>query len=157
MAFAIQKQKQSLWCWAAVSASIDGYFSPGASQKQCEIASTVLGRTDCCGTPAACNEAALLQDALGAVERLRQTIGRRLSFEEIEQQVDARYPVCARIGWYGGGGHFVVVSGYSISPSGKRYVSVQDPWYLSSWVRYEDFCTAYLFQGEWTGSYLVKP
>ena len=63
--FRLQKQKHSFWCWAAVSTSLDHYFSPRSTSTQCRVAKTVLRVATCCGTPtpAGCNQAAFLQDA----------------------------------------------------------------------------------------------
>src|SRR5437879_6605632 len=111
MPFQIEKQRQDKWCWAAVSVSVDHYFFPGSTSSQCQIARNVLGGLPCCSDPAGCNTPARLQPALDAVGRLRGTLPRRLQFDEIQQEIDARRPVCVRVGWDGGGGHFVVVSG----------------------------------------------
>lgn len=156
MPFPMQKQQQSMWCWAAVSSSVDCYFTPAAWQKQCEVACGALRRSDCCTTPPNCNTPALLQDGLTVVKHLRGTRRGRIRFDALVQEIDAGYPVCVRIGWYGGGGHFVVVSGYWVSPSGKQYVYVDDPWYLRSQMTYDDLCWNYLSKGAWTGTYFVQ-
>ncbi len=160
MPFQIEKQREDLWCWAAVSASVDHYFFPASTSTQCKIAREVLGIDNCCADPDLCNDKAKLQDALEAVGRLRETLPRPLRFEEIRQEIDAFLPVCVRIGWNGGGGHFVVISGYHESPSGAQ-VDVADPLFPNSTMYYDDFVSAYqtgvTSGGEWTATFLLEP
>jgi hypothetical protein len=63
--------------------------------------------------------------------------------------------VGARIGWNGGGGHFVVLTGYR--SSGKvREVEVQDPWTGRSTLAVDAFATNYKNSGTWTHTYLTR-
>lgn len=157
MPFKIQDQEQDLWCWAAVAASIDDYFSPGASKSQPVIAARVLGQSSCVGVIPDCNRTAKLQDALEVVERLEKDVTHALEFSEICRQIDQKLPVCARIRWFGTGAHFVVITGYGISKSGKQLLMIQDPWYPESTLTYEEFGSAYLLgRGEWSDSFYVK-
>ena len=84
-----------------------------------------------------------------------------LSYSDLAAQLDARFPVCVRIGWFGGGGHFVTVSACRIV-DGQRIVTVQDPKIGRINVRYENFVSAYRAGevpgggGAWTHSYLTK-
>lgn len=162
MPFQIQKQLEDKWCWAAVAVSVDHYFFPGSTSSQCRIARDVLGVPQCCGDPDACNTAAKLQDALDAISRLREILPRALLFDEIRQEIDAGQPVCARIGWNGGGGHFVVVSGYRQTVSGTQLVDVADPLFPNSTVLYDEFVSAYQNTeepeggGQWTATFLVR-
>ena len=157
MPFTIQPQEQDLWCWAAVAASIDDYFAPGASKTQSDVANDVLRRTDCTAENRACNMLATLQDALQKVKRLNGFVTRPLTFKEVQEQIDNKLPVCVRIGWFEGGGHFVVISGYSISESGTEMVTIRDPWYIDSVLTFEEFGSAYLLgEGSWTDSFRVK-
>lgn len=153
--FQIQTQEEELWCWAAVSASVDHYFSPQSTSTQCQVAQEVLNIEGCCGNPQACNAPAILQDALRAVGRLRGTLPRPLDFQEIQQQIDSSQPVCVRIQWDGGGGHFVVLSGYRQLASGDQLVEVSDPFFADSIVDYNEFVNAYQGNGQWTGTFLV--
>ena len=157
MPFSIQKQEQNLWCWAAVSASVDAYFSPNKFKSQSEIANLVLTRSDCSPANRVCNQRATLQDALAAVTRLQNFETRPLEFHEIREQIDKKLPVCVRIGWFGSGGHFVVISGYAVSKSGRKLLSVRDPFYHDSVLEYEEFASAYLMgRGSWTDSFFIK-
>jgi papain like cysteine protease AvrRpt2 len=161
MPFQIEKQREDLWCWAAVSASVDHYFFPASTFTQCKVAGKVLNRANCCADPDLCNDKATLQDALDAVGRLRDTRIGPLSFEDIRREIDAFLPIGVRIGWRGGGGHFVVISGYSESPSGAQLVDVADPLFPNSTMYYDDFVSAYqtgvTSGGEWTATFLLEP
>ena len=81
-----------------------------------------------------------------------------LEFDALRQQIDQKLPVCVRIEWPDGGGHFVVISGYSITPLGKQMVIVKDPWYVDSVLAFEELRSDYLLAGgTWSDSFLVKP
>src|ERR1700682_5031054 len=67
--FIMQPQQESEWCWAAVSSSVERYFSPTSHQTQCMIARGVLGIAGCCGDATPCNQPARLQDALTLLRR----------------------------------------------------------------------------------------
>jgi hypothetical protein len=155
-AFQMQSQQESEWCWAAVSASVERYFVPTSLQTQCMIARAVLGIAGCCGDPTPCNQPALLQNALKLLRRMTgdPTAG-PLSFAEIQSDIDGGRPVCLRIGWDGGGGHFVALAGYRLSRSGVQLVDVEDPLYGPSVVIYDDFVSNYLGRGQWTATYPV--
>jgi len=150
----MQTQEMAEWCWAAVSVSVDKFFNPASSRTQCTVAEDVLTRS-CCGGEAACNEPAELQVALRRVNRLRKILGRRLRFSEIQAEIDAFKPVCVRIGWDGGGGHFVVVDRYVELESGEQLVHVLDPLYSNSTLYYDEFVSEYQGDGQWTGTFLV--
>ena len=153
--FEIATQEQHNWCWAAVGMSIDRYFSPDSTMKQCEVAERVVG-TGCCGNPENCNRAAGLEQALKAVKRLKAVlVGGILTFGEVRERIDTGLPVCARIGWpEEGRGHFVVIFGYSTSSQGE-WVHIADPFFLDSTIPYEQFVSSYLDAGAWTDTFLV--
>jgi hypothetical protein len=158
MPFPMQRQSQTLWCWAAVTASIDSFFSPRAARTQCDIASLVLAAAGCCRNPAPCNRAARLEDALGRIRRLNRAVGAPVGFSTIESEIRAVRPVCARVLWSGGSAHFVVISGASVSNRGTQLLRVEDPWYApSNPIRYDDFRARYLGSGRWVATYFLTP
>jgi hypothetical protein len=161
MPFPIEKQLEDKWCWAAVTVSVDHYFFPASTSSQCQIARDVLSIADCCSNPDGCNRAAKLQDALTDVSRLTEILPRPLRFDEIQREIDAKRPVCARIAWNEGSAHFVVVSGYRQSASGVQSVEVADPLFPSSTLEYDVFVSAYQNGevpqggGQWVATFLV--
>jgi hypothetical protein len=153
MPFEIETQKQDQWCWAAVSVSIEKYFEGENALSQCEMAHRVLG-PNCCAAPVPCNTAARLQIALGEIHKLRQTLTRTLSFEETKEEIGKGFPVGVRIGWFGGGGHFVVICGYR-DPAGAELLSIADPWFVDSIQDFHVFSSNYLGLGQWTDTFLI--
>jgi hypothetical protein len=165
----MERQSKDKWCWAAVSASIERYFLPNSSWTQCRVArslaagqklSGVSVNANCCGSPDACNKPAALDDALRVVGRLKAIVPGPLSFDDVRTEIDNNRPVGVRIGW-DGGGHFVAIHGYHVSPDGSiRIVHVSDPQFGSSSLYYEHFVSCYLFWtdtgGFWTDSYLIR-
>src|SRR4051794_20373658 len=109
MPFVIQTQKQDQWCWAAVSATVDQYFDAQTTSSQCSIAQQVLGN-DCCGAMEPCNQPYFLDEALKKVGRLREVRPGFLSFEQAKAEIQKGFPIGVRIGWFGGGGHFLLIS-----------------------------------------------
>jgi len=154
----IETQEMSEWCWAAVSVSVDRFFNPGSGVRQCDVAQQVLNlNSNCCGNKQACNEPALLQDALKAIGRFKDAVGRRLRFTEIQTEINIRRrPVCVRIGWEEGGGHFVMIDQFIELTSGDQLVHVLDPLYPNSLIHYDDFVSEYQGDGRWTGTFFVS-
>ncbi|MBL8290684.1 MAG: hypothetical protein JNN08_02545 [Bryobacterales bacterium] len=161
MAFQMPKQLEELWCWAAVSVAVDQYFAPSSTLNQCTVAGLVFNR-ECCADSGPCNRATSLADALNRVGHRHSRLERPLDFAEIRSEIDAGRPVCVRIGWLGGGGHFVAIHGYWLSVSGVPHVDVADPLFPSGRWNYDDFVLAYQNGevanggGRWTHTYLLS-
>jgi len=151
--FAIQHQQQTQWCWAAVTASVAAYYD-NVGWSQCQVVNGVLGQSGCCesGDAAECNQPWYLDRALGHVGNLGDYVSSALSESEIQTEIDAVRPIGVRIGWAGGGGHFVTLSGYS----DQEVVDVQDPWTGNSSVDYSAFVSRYQGRGRWTHSYRTQ-
>ncbi|HEV1285247.1 MAG TPA: hypothetical protein VNU44_08050, partial [Bryobacteraceae bacterium] len=88
-----------------------------------------------------------------------------LSFSEIQAQLDANLPVCVKIAWNEGGFHYLVITGYAVSPGGDPLVYISDPILMDSNVAVWDY-NAFVFayspsyanaEGTWVDSFLVKP
>jgi hypothetical protein len=150
----METQAESEWCWAAVSSSVDHYFQPDSYWTQCDIASQVIPG-DCCVQPDLYDEPEKLQDALDVIGRLRNITG-RLTFEQLQYEINANRPVCVRIEWDGGGAHFLALSGYQVLSSGVRTVDVADPFYADSTEDFDLFPSYYHGGGTWTATFLTK-
>lgn len=153
-----QDQQQTNWCWAAVSSAVAHFYDPATTWTQCAVANAELGRTDCCGAGAAgaCNVAWFLNSALTRVGHLAAFSGGTLTFAVVQAEINAGRPVCARIGWSGGGGHFVALTcWYRNLLTDSQLVRVDDPWpaYGRSTWAFATFGTAYQGTGSWTHSY----
>jgi hypothetical protein len=153
--FPIQRQLQSQWCWAGVSASVSRYYVPASTWTQCRIANVQWGRSDCCGSGAAgaCNNPSTLGTALSTVGHFDRQTSVQESLQTLENELVAGRPVCIRVGWAGGGGHFVVASG--VEDDG--FVWVSDPGGgTTALVAYNTLRTAYSGSGTWTHSYFTR-
>lgn len=156
--FEMQPQEQTNWCWAATTASVSYFFNPNSHWgTQCNVVNTHLGRTDACtnGSSSLCNKTTNLQTPLKKAGHLR---GRRLTgrglWSSIKREIDSNRPLCVRVQWEGGGGHFLAIDGYHV---GLNMVAIDDPWYGASDVSLPIFQSKYLGAGSWSHSYLVKP
>jgi len=72
----------------------------------------------------------------------------------LEGELARNCPVAIRIGWSGGGGHFVVIDG---SATSNGTVHVQDPIYGTSDISQGTLATAYQGTGSWTHTYFTRP
>jgi hypothetical protein len=154
--FTMRSQRLRDWCWAAVSVSVDRFYNSKSAWTECAIAEAELGLS-CCKEAQQCNRVHLLDPPLDRLKRLKQTpLPRVLTFAEIQKQIDAGNPICTRIEWTDGGGHFTVISGYAISRAGVNKVILEDPFYGHSEAAYDAFLTKYQGSGKWTGTFLLK-
>ncbi|HEX9274821.1 MAG TPA: papain-like cysteine protease family protein [Casimicrobiaceae bacterium] len=153
LGFTMQPQQQTQWCWAAVSVSVNLYYHPASGQTQCAVANTAMGQTTCCvdGSTAQCNQPWFLDQALQIVGNLNVVTSGKAALTRIKAEIDHCRPLCLRIAWNGGGGHFVAVYGYT-----HGYISIGDPWYGNSVVTYASFPSTYQVGGSWTDSYTTK-
>lgn len=149
----VPHQLEDNWCWAATSDGVAHYYDSASTETQCAIANATLGRSDCCGSGAggACNTPYYLDQALTAVGHYDHHTGGAAAFQSVDDEIDAKRPLCVRIGWSGGGGHFVAIGGYRELP--QQYVHVEDPWYGPSDIAYTTLATDYQGSGTWTDSY----
>lgn len=154
--FNMQMQTQSNWCWAATATSVSHYFWRWSTWTQCRVANAELGHTDCCQTPvpSECNVPWYLDRALTRTQNFVSITG-RVSFDQVRDEINAGRPVGARIGWSGGGGHFMVIYGYSLIGGGEHF-DIDDPIYGKSHIPVSEFSNSYQGTGSWTHTYFMK-
>ena len=172
--FKMQRQLQSDWCWAAMTASIVRHFDPDSPWCQCKLATKVTqsrkasakaSAKECCSHPytkdlaRACNQPQFLDRALRLVGRLAgpPTAG-PLTFSQIQKEILAGRPVCVRIGWARATvGHFTLIYGYTKSKRGEYWLYVEDPLYGNSTWLYSEFCRNYQYaDGRWSHTYPIR-
>lgn len=156
LSFNMQLQTQSNWCWAATANSVSHYFWRWSTWSQCRIANAELGHTDCCHTPvpSECNVPWYLDRALTRTHNFVSIQG-PASFSQVRAEINAGRPVGARIGWSGGGGHFMVIYGYSLI-AGNEFFDIDDPIYGKSHIPVSEFASSYQGSGSWTHTYFMK-
>jgi hypothetical protein len=154
LAFAMQYQQQTNWCWAAVSTSTALYYGAASPWTQCSLANAQLGQSGCCtdGSTSACNQAWYLDRALTQVGHFQSWQRSAATFAQVQAAIGASQPIGVRIGW-SSGGHFVAIRGYHAV---QQTLDVEDPWYGPSQVTYSTFCSSYLGAGTWTDSYFTQ-
>lgn len=155
LSLAMEPQTQSNWCWAATSVSVNHYYW-FSSWTQCKVAGAEQNLTTCCQSPVpgACNVAWYLEKALTRTGNFVSVTG-PVSFARVKTEIDAGRPVGVRVGWGGGGGHFLVIEGYSrIGPA--TFFDLDDPIYGESTLSVDDFSTNYQGSGTWTHTYFTK-
>ncbi|HEY4265526.1 MAG TPA: papain-like cysteine protease family protein [Micropepsaceae bacterium] len=155
--FNMQAQTQTNWCWAATSTSVSHFYWSASTWTQCSVASAELGRTDCCNAsvPSACNVSWYLDRALTRTSNLQSMVTGTIGFDAILAELRAGRVVGARIGWSGGGGHFMCIYGCS-RVIGTEYVDIDDPIYGKSHITLATFTSNYQGSGSWTHTYYTK-
>lgn len=151
--FNMQAQTQSNWCWAATATSVSLFYRPTSAWTQCKVANAELGFSDCCNSPvpSACNVPWYLDKALTRTDNFVSIMG-PVGFSQVRAEIIAGRVVGARIGWSGGGGHFMVIHGCS-TVAGTQYFDIDDPIYGKSQPTVSTFSDSYQGSGSWTHSY----
>ena len=154
----MQKQLQPNWCWSAVSTSVSRFYNPASAWTQCTLANAELEQPGCCadGSTSQCNRDWYLDRALTRTGNLQSWVGNPVTLSDIEHELNAGRPVGVRIGWAGGGGHFVVLDGYSDPGTGPGFLNVQDPIFGRSRMPYSAFRNTYHGDGAWTHTYYTR-
>lgn len=153
MSFQMQTQQQSQWCWAAVTASVAGFYNSGSDWTQCSLANAELGQTTCCadGSTSQCNQWWYLDRSLGRTGNLTGVEMGTLTVEGIDAELDNQRPVGARVQWSDGSGHFVIISGVGVD---AKTIAIEDPFYGSSFMSYDTFKDNYQgLGGFWERTY----
>ena len=156
LAFQMQHQQQSNWCWAATSTSVALFYDPSSTWTQCAVADGELGRTDCCGVGASgpCNVYGFLDSSLSRVGHLDHMESNIAPFQSVDNEIDGGRPIGIRVAWSGGGAHFLTIIGYL--EDATNYVAVDDPIYGKSDLTYDTLKTSYQGSGSWTHTYYTK-
>jgi hypothetical protein len=155
--FVMQTQLQTQWCWAACSASVSTFFDGASTWTQCGIVNAELGQSTCCqdGSTAQCNQPWYLDLALQRTGNLASWAAGTVTLAQVRSEVRRRRPVGARIGWSGGGGHFVMIAGYRCRDGG--WLDIRDPIFGASDVPLAIFTSSYQGTGSWTHTYYTEP
>jgi hypothetical protein len=157
LAFIMQAQLQSQWCWAACSTSVSLFYDSASGWTQCSVVNAELGQSTCCqnGSSTQCNQPWYLDRALTRTGNLASWSGGVATIAQIRSEIRNGRPLCARIGWSGGGGHFVAIAGYRACDP-DEYIDVRDPIYGSSDVALATFTSSYQGTGSWTHTYYTE-
>ncbi len=158
LSFSMQSQTETNWCWAATSTSVSLFFNASSGWIQCDVANQAWSRTDCCGSGSSgpCNKPWYLDKALSITGNLDRMTSHAESFSTIQGEVKASRPLCMRVGWAGGGGHFLAIYGWLVGASGTQYCRTDDPIYGRDRVIFGKLQTSYRSSGTWTHSYFVQ-
>jgi hypothetical protein len=154
--FNMQAQTQSNWCWAATATSTSIFYRPSSTWTQCRVANGELNLGTCCNSPVpgACNVPWYLDRALQRTQNFVSISG-PVSFAAVQAELNAGRVLGARVGWAGGGGHFMVIYGCS-TVGGVQYFNIDDPIYGKSNPSVATFSNSYQGSGTWTHTYFTK-
>lgn len=156
----VEKQVKSNWCWAAVGVSVAKYYQQTYNRTQCQLAGITLGNINCCGdfqSTESCNKPYYLDRTLKVNSNLLELISSNIPFSAIQTNIKSELPIGCRVGWTGGGGHFMVIKGWLVGAQGKQYITIADPIYAETQIAVTSFASGYQSGGSWTHTYLTCP
>jgi len=161
--FQMQKQEQTNWCWAAVSASV-AIFNHDPAWRQCTVVNTVLNAiltgADCCtdGSSPSCNIPFDLRASLLRINHLAQAFAGPLPFANVQAQIQSGRPIGCRILSPGPVAHFIAIIGCAQTAAGP-FVTVADPDTVApetTTLSYADLLTRYIPNSRWDQTYLTR-
>jgi Papain-like cysteine protease AvrRpt2 len=162
IAFHMQHQCHSSWCWAAVASSVSAFCDKSSIFTQCIIANLELRREDCCDFH--CGDTSVnpnvnvphtLGSALNRTGCLRAEVPGQATRREVQQEMEAVRPICVRTLWSDNSDHFVVIVGYNPDTD---VLAIEDPLYgPTPEISFERFRTNYqVGGGQWKKTYYTK-
>ncbi len=114
LSFDMELQTQSNWCWAATSKSVSTFYSAFSPWTQCKVASDELAKHVVIRLylrlvmfPG------ILDKALTRTNNFVSYQSGTITWSKVKEELQNGLVVGARIGWSGGGGHFMVIHGVS--------------------------------------------
>jgi len=77
------------------------------------------------------------------------------SLLKVQSEIDGKHPLGVRLGWTGGGGHFLVIDGYDTHVAAPT-ITLADPFYGTSVVVFNSFPANYHGGAVWSHSYTTQ-
>jgi hypothetical protein len=156
--FVIQQQIMSNWCWAAVATSVFKYYRPASLITQRKFVSDILQIPQCNTTgqlPLACNKPYGLVAALDSLRIYDGWENKPTHPDIIYDELINKRPVGILLSNNVNNGHFLVISGINLTPSGT-VLTIEDPINASTRdVRYSLLVNG--FEGSyWTKTYFTR-
>lgn len=156
--FSVPFQEQTQWCWAALTLGLIDLAFPASGWAQSSVAGEFVPGGSCSGAQGGvvpCNTPRNLHEVLGHFNLLHHWQAGDAE-NLIQGEIGSQRPLCVRIGWSGGGGHFVAVSAWRWTPTGQMYVHVEDPYFGPQDLPVGELRLSYQGSGTWTHSYFVN-
>jgi len=145
----VERQEKSRWCWSAIAVSLARFYGTG-DWRQSDLAAQVLAGSGSLppeNETDPLNREALLEDALRLVRCFSHWSSGRPTFERLAMELSLGRPLCVRVGWHKGGGHYAVIS--ACAPE-TRKIFVNDPLHGISAQLFDNFPAYYLAKrGVW--------
>lgn len=167
--FAMEKQGQDNWCWAAVAVSVARKYNSASAWTQCRLATAFYAQhghnKNCCSNGLDCSQPQALSQVFAITGNLAgQAMAHTVPFNDLVREIDAGRPVCVRIGWPTSppSGHFIAITGYRVTESGGVFVEAQDPVNPPGSIKEMPFAVlvsdygAATDDGAWTHTYLTR-
>jgi hypothetical protein len=148
----LEKQEFRNWCWAAIASALGRYYGTLKASQE-EIVGNAFAN-DHSGAP---GELAERKNVEFRLDRALRTVGcfshwseGKPLFERIRFEINLGRPIGARIEWYQGGAHYVLIHGYR--DDGER-VLVADSQHGSGEFVLKEFPSLYRERGAWTETF----
>lgn len=138
--FPIAKEANN-WCWAASDKMVLGFLNGNPNfVRQCDVANTRLGRSDCCSSPSSCDVVgAPTLDRYGHTPTVKSN---ELFFEaQLLPEIVGNHPFIFEWRWLDGTSHLMVGTGADVVSGGIKMVARNNSNGRGdfAWIRYEDY------------------
>lgn len=121
----IYVQEQSNWCWATTSKSVSVYLG-GSNSSQCQYVKWGKNSSSCANVTGDLSTDVRRALSSAGIRNTGSMINSAASTATISGQINNSKPLMVRWGWDSGGGHMLVIRGYTSDP-GYLVVSYIDP------------------------------
>ena len=155
----LERQQMGHWCWAAIGQCL-GEFYFGKRLLQRDLAVKTIGIHENQESPKSFmpeyyNQDQTLDRVLSLVGCYNRWTAGKPSFGQIQHEIMLGQPICARLQWYGGGAHYVIVSGFRAHDNS---LLIEDPQTGMHNEAFNFFPGEYRTYGAiWTETYWTKP
>lgn len=155
--YVVDRQLQSNWCWAAVTASLARFYQEDHFADQVKLVSGILKKEYCCSGNgcSTCNRPWYVGEALDHVDVLQNAMPYPVSKKELMEELICNRPVVIVVKWHHAAtGHILVVSGFNRSHQFLTWDSRGPDMRL---VSFEDLCAGYEGRSEWVNTFFTRP
>ena len=154
--YIIDRQLQSNWCWAAVTASLARFYQKDPIADQAKLVYSIFNQ-ECycngkgCGT---CNRPWYVGEALDHLDILQNAVAAPVSQKELMAELKYNRPVVIVVKWQQSStGHILVVSGFTRNHQFLTWDSRGPDMRL---LPFKDLCTGYEGKSVWVNTFFTQ-
>lgn len=156
--FSVECQEFGRWCWAALGAAIERFYSQNSRVTQCTVAMDRL-HLDCCGKDKPnknCNTTQSFRDVLCSIHCFEDMIPKSVDPQVVHDQIRDQKPVCVRLESPDRmEGHIVAIKIYYDNDP-KIHLQISDPEIGECITTFDCLKCGYRGFSNWSQTYFTK-